>query len=386
VAVKSFLILTFSVAGVVLAANTARADDVRVIVGFKGDASSALVTDHGGQVHRMSGRVVSASIPAKELAKLRSDAGVAYVEEDAIAEALGKVEPSRKPSGGGGGTTSTPPAESVPWGVLTVNADDAWTTNTGADIKVAVIDTGVDLDHPDLQANVRPGVDYVQNDGNPDDDNGHGSHVAGTIAAVKGNGIFFVGVAPDAEIYPVKVLDRRGSGWLSDVAAGIDWAAANGMNIGNMSLGASSSATTLQDACDAAEAAGVLLVAAAGNSGDGKTSTTETSYPAAYDSVVAVGATTSTDGLASFSNTGPYLEISAPGVNIPSTYKNGGSATLSGTSMASPHGAGMAALIWKSLASPSAASVRAALHTKIQDLGTSGFDNGFGYGRIDWLK
>ena len=386
---KSILVCVFSIAGLVVAAGPARADDVRVIVGFKGEASTSLVSRHGGRIHRTSGKFVAASLPAQALAKLRGEADVAYVEEDGVAEALGrKVEDQGKPGGG----SSTPAPQATPWGVDKVDADLAWATTTGAGVKVAVIDTGIDMDHPDLVGNVKGGVDYVQDDGNPNDDNGHGSHVAGTIASVddrgiptvnSGNGIGYVGVAPKAHLYAVKVLDRRGSGWLSDVAAGIDWARTNAMHVGNMSLGASSGGTTLKTACDAAELAGVLLVAAAGNSGDGSTSTTETSYPAAYASCLAVGATTSSDGLASFSNTGPYVELSAPGTSIPSTYKNGGYATLSGTSMASPHVAGMAALLW-TIGTSTGARVRSALHSTVVDLGRAGVDNGFGYGRIDW--
>jgi subtilisin family serine protease len=384
VPVKSFLITTFSVAGLVLAAGAARADDVRVIVGFKGEPSTALVSQHGGQIHRASGRFVAASLPAKALAKLRADAAVAYVEEDGVAEAMGKVDGEAKGKPGG---STTPPPQTTPWGVTRVGAAAA--TATGAGVRVAVIDTGIDMDHPDL-VSIAGGVDYVQDDGFPDDDNGHGSHVAGTIAA-RNNTIGAIGVAPGAALYAVKVLDRRGSGWLSDVAAGIDWVANKNsvqnfgkMHIANMSLGARTGDATLEAACAAAAAAGVLLVAAAGNSGDGNVGTEEWGYPAAYTSCVAVGATNIDDELASFSNTGPYVDVSAPGVSVYSTYKNAGYATLSGTSMASPHAAGVAARIWGSLANPTAATVRAKLEADVADLGDTGWDAGFGHGLVQW--
>jgi len=197
-----------------------------------------------------------------------------------------------------------------------------------------------------------------------------------------------IGVAPGASLYAVRVLDRRGSGWWSDIADGITWCKTNGMNVANMSLGGSSSVSAVESACSSAETAGVLLIAAAGNSGDGNTSTTETGYPAAYASVVAVGATDINDNLASFSNTGSYVEVSGPGVSVRSTYKGASYGTLSGTSMASPHAAGMAALLWAQKLSLSqtatASTVRTALQSRVRDMGAAGKDNGYGYGIVHY--
>jgi subtilisin family serine protease len=369
-----------SLAALLVCAATAAAGEMRLVVVFKSDADAAVVREHGASADAaLAGqRAMRARGTAAAIAKLRADPRIASVEEDGIAETL--APPSGKGPKGGG---STPPPQSTPWGVTRVNAP--LTGNTGLGITVAVIDTGIDLDHPDLAGNIAGSADFTGSSVGADDQNGHGSHVAGTIAA-SNNTIGVVGCAPEASLLAVRVLDRRGSGWWTDIADGIAWAVANGAHVGNMSLGGSSAPSVVQTACDNAESAGVLLIAAAGNSGDGNASTTETSYPAAYASVVAVGATGSTDGIASFSNSGGYLEVSAPGVSIPSTYKNGGYTTLSGTSMASPHAAGVAALIWKELGSTNAAAVRAELGTRVRDKGPTGRDSAYGYGIVDFSQ
>ena len=229
-----------------------------------------------------------------------------------------------------------PPPQELPWGVDRIDAEWAWDTTTGYAVEVAVLDTGIDYEHPDLDANCKGGINIINSRKSYKDDNGHGTHCAGIIAA-EDNEEGVVGVAPEASLYGVKVLDRRGSGWVSDIIAGLDWCDKNGMDIVNMSFGGGYS-SSLHDACDAAKDAGLLLVAAAGNDGG------PVIYPAAYESVIAVSATNSSDGLASFSNYGDEIAIAAPGVNILSTYKGGGYATGDGTSMAAPHVAGTLAL------------------------------------------
>jgi subtilisin len=266
------------------------------------------------------------------------------------AETLGEVFDEVNGNGKPGGGTPAQPDETLPWGVDAIGADSAWANSTGATIKVAVIDTGIQGGHPDLADNVKGGVRFytrgftLYSDSKWADDNGHGTHVAGTIAALD-NTIGVIGVAPSVELYAVKVLDRSGSGSWASVAAGIRWAADNGMNVASMSLGGSSGTSDLADAVAYAHDAGVVLVAAAGNSGDGSSSTTETSYPAAYDGVIAVGATNSASGVASWSSSAPYVALCAPGVSVFSTYKGSSYATLSGTSMATPHVSGTAALV-----------------------------------------
>jgi len=238
---------------------------------------------------------------------------------------------------------STPKAseeelKEMPWGIKRVNAYSAWDYTTGKNVKVAVIDTGIDYNHTDLASNYAGGYNAVNSSKPPLDDQGHGTHVAGTIAAVKDlKGV--VGVAPNVKLYAVKVLDSNGSGQYSWIIDGIQWAVNNKMNVVNMSLGGPSGSDALKAAIDAAYKAGVVVVCAAGNDGGA------VNYPAKYPGAIAVSALDSSDKIASFSSRGPEIAFIAPGVSVYSTYKGGVYKTLSGTSMASPHVAGLAALV-----------------------------------------
>ena len=226
------------------------------------------------------------------------------------------------------------------WGINRVHAPAAWPLTEGKGVKVAVIDTGIDTGHPELSGKVDGGYSAITKTENPadyQDDNGHGSHVAGTIAAKKdGKGV--VGVAPKARLYAVKVLDADGSGNLSDVIDGIVWAAKNKMDVANMSLGAPVDSEAMKRAVRFARGSGVVVVAAAGNSGG------SVGFPGAYEDTIAVAASDSADKLAGFSSRGPEVDFIAPGVDVLSAKMGGGFASYSGTSMAAPHVAGLAAL------------------------------------------
>ena len=231
------------------------------------------------------------------------------------------------------------PNPQIPWGVLRVGAPSAWTRTQGEGASVAVIDTGIDSSHPDLAGQVAGGVNIIdpQHPDNWKDDEGHGTHVSGTIAANGRNG-GIAGVAPMAKLYAVKVLDKDGNGNYSDVIAGIEWAMNHGIKIANMSLGADEGSEPLHRAVQAALAKGMVIVAAAGNTGG------PVGFPGAYPETIAVGASDSSDHVAPFSSRGPEVSYIAPGVEIVSTKMGGGYTSLSGTSMASPHISGLAAL------------------------------------------
>ena len=271
-----------------------------------------------------------------------------------------------------------------------INADAAWglCSINASGVTIAIIDTGVDLTHSDLQANLVAGYDFVDNDAVPDDGAGHGTNVAG-IAAAALNGTGVAGVAPTAKIMPVRVLDNTGSGYVSDIADGITYAADRAAVL-NLSLGGAASSTTLQNAINyAANAKGRLVVAAAGNCGSNYNNPGcnytqyQPIYPAAYPNVMAVAATTSSDTRASFSNVGTYVDIAAPGVGIYNAYYGDSYAYESGTSQAAPHVSGLAALVWAKNPSYTAAQVWSRITSTAVDLGAAGVDTSFGAGRID---
>jgi subtilisin family serine protease len=347
--------------------------------------------------------LLSLSVPAGEaeaaLAALRQDPAVLYAEPDVRARAA---------------LVPDDPGWGQQWALRNIGAPRAWDVARGRpDVVIAVLDTGVTLNHPDLAPGLWKNMgeiasNWQDDDGNSyaddvwgwhfyhawngtgfearadayvADDHGHGTHVAGIAAAALDNGVGVAGLAGGARLMTLKVLDRYGVGWYSDIAAGIVYAVDNGAHIINMSLGGAEPSQALQDAVDYAHARGVLVVAAAGN-GD-----TGVLYPAACEHVLAVAATDSDDARASFSNHGPQVDVAAPGVDIYSTwYRLDGYFTQSGTSMAAPHVSGLAALIWSadpalSLDQVTHAITSTAVDTNVQS--RPGWDEYLGWGRID---
>ncbi len=234
------------------------------------------------------------------------------------------------------------------WGMTKIQAPKAWDVTQGlSTVKIAICDTGIDQNHEDLAAKIVANNNFTTSS-TVDDLYGHGTHVAGIAAAITNNGVGVAGVGFNSSLMNVKVLDDTGSGYYSWIANGIIWAANNGAKVINMSLGGTSSSTTLQNAVNYAWNKGCVLVAAAGNS-----NTSLPSYPAYYANCIAVAATDQNDAKASWSNYGSWVDIAAPGVNIFSTLPNHSNqigilnyGSLSGTSMATPHVAGVAALVW----------------------------------------
>jgi subtilisin family serine protease len=369
VAIFMAMIMVISVT-VVLAGSAADNDTKTkepVIIGFTstpGHADKDMVRGQGGEIKYSYTIIdaIAAKLPEQAIENIQKNPKVAYVEMD------GEVHAHDIELGDS-------------WGVEHIGAGIVHDSgNTGSGVRVAILDTGIDKTHSDLNDNCIGGHDFVNDDSDPMDDNGHGTHCAGIVAA-KDNGEGVVGVAPEAHLYAVKVLDSGGSGSVSNVIAGIEWSVTNDMQVLSMSFGGGDS-ESMEAACDAAYTAGIVVVASAGNNGNPPGRGDNVGYPARYDSVIAVAATDSNDIRARWSSTGPDVELAAPGVGIYSTYLDGGYATKSGTSMACPHVAGTAALvIYSSIADNGA--VRACLQETADDLGAIGRDNLYGYGLVD---
>lgn len=346
----------------------------RVIIGYTSTYVKPNVVDivrqAGGNIvmeePKLNFFVAETSNPETLIQRVRGQYGVKYAEKDYIAH-----------------TTFIPndPYWNNQWGPEDIYCPQAWEIERGSqNVLVAVIDTGVDYTHPDLSGRVVLGYDYVNNDNDPRDDHYHGTHCAGIIGAGINNGVGIAGVS-NCKILAIKALDSSGSGYYSWIASAIAYAADNGARAISMSLGGTSDSSVLKDACQYAYSKGVLIIAAAGNSGP---SDNTVLYPAKYDTVVAVSALSQGDTIAYFSSRGPEVELAAPGDGIYSTVP-GGYRSLSGTSMACPHVSGVAGLVFSHNPGLSGTAVRQILTSTAEDLGSSGRDNLYGYGKVHAL-
>jgi minor extracellular protease Epr len=339
-----------------------------VIVGYGGNFDLAALEEYNISNYTVHQQIdaFSADIPESIIDELYCEKKIRYIEEDILVGIEKKEVQS---------------SQIIDWGVSDVNAPSAWNNSTGIGIKIAIVDTGISKKHLDLD--VAGGANLIGDAHNKkwDDDNGHGTHVAGIIGACN-NSIGVVGVAYDSELYAVKVLDSSGNGQISDVIEGIEWAVENDMDIISLSMGTATYSQAFEDACDFAYSSDVLLVAAAGNSGDGDLTTNDVEYPAKFDSVIAVSAIDSNDIAPIWSSDGAEVELSAPGVSIYSTFLNDGYATESGTSMATPFVSGVAALVKSENPSLNSSELRSLLCSNAIDLGDTGRDSVYGFGLV----
>ena len=356
---------------------------VQYIIKFKDEAIQKSVGDNAGQTLRSSLRAdnilakasikalahlpsVNASVAkltAKQRALLANDPQVEYIEEDSKRYLLDVI---------------TPLAQTTPYGITMVQANQVSDSSAG-NTKVCVIDTGWTAGHEDLQNSGVTGYSFSGHGNWYQDGNGHGTHVAGTMVALNNNsGVVGTIGSGQAGVHIVKIFNNSGNWtYASNLIQGIQSCKDAGAKVVNMSLGGGSSNQTENTAMTNFYNGGMLLVAAAGNSGN-----TSFSYPASYNAVVSVAAVNSSATLASFSQRNSQVEIAGPGVSVSSTWNNGSYNSISGTSMASPHVAGVAALVWSNHPNCTAAQIRNALNATAEDRGAAGRDTSYGWGIV----
>jgi subtilisin len=336
----------------------------------------------GYDVNQYEAPIVSVHLADDEIDALKKNGNVAQVEDDhpcyAYDSARNNLSFENQPS---------VLSETVPSGIQQVNAPLAWGCSRGKGIRVAVVDTGIDFNHTDLHPNYVGGVSFVPGATTPMDDHGHGTHCAGTIAAAI-NGLDVVGVAPEASLYAVKVLDHNGSGQFAWIIAGIDWCIQHGIHVISMSLGGDAAPTALKTICDLAWSRGVLIVAAAGNSNlqnPVPPAPSNVGYPGKYRNVISVSAIDSSNVISPWSSRGPEVDVCAPGVNVLSCKLGGGTTVMSGTSMACPHVSGVAAVLWGTHRFSNNEQIWNLLASSVNNLGVPGWDPLYGYGRVNAL-
>jgi thermitase len=344
----------------------------QVVVKYKDNASASAVKSArakaNGTVMEKNNKLgfevvkVKGSVEAT-IEKLKKDPNVEYAEPNYYLHATY--------------TPNDPYFSSRQYGPQKIQAPQAWDIAEGSGVKIAIVDTGVQSNHPDLAGKVVGGWDFVDNDSTPQDGNGHGTHCAGIAAAVTNNSTGIAGTAPKASILAVRVLNNSGSGTWTAVANGITYAADQGAKVISLSLGGTVGNSGLQQAVNYAWNKGSVVVAAAGNAGN-----TAPNYPAYYSNAIAVASTDQNDNKSSFSTYGSWVDVAAPGSSIYSTYPTSTYASLSGTSMATPHVAGVAGLLASQ--GRSASNIRAAIENTADKI--SGTGTYWAKGRVNAYK
>jgi thermitase len=355
--------LLIAVVLVITAQPASSAGPFEVIVKVDNASLSASAADGtGGQaVSEVAPDTVVLSIPAESeraaVAIAQNRAGVTWAEPNYVYSAA--VTPNDPCLSSCSGRTQ--------WGPSKIDAPRAWdATTSSGDYSVAILDSGVDSSHPDLSGRVNQGPNLIDDSG-LQDDYGHGTHVAGIAGANTDNNQGVAGMMWNARLSSVKVLDSNGDGTSVSVAAGIRWAVDNGYRVVNLSLGGPNKSNTIADAVRYARSKGALLVAAADNDGS-----TAPVYPADYEGVISVGASTQSDALAGFSNRGRWVDLLAPGSNIVSTVPGGDYQYLSGTSMSTPYVSATAALLWSQRPYLTAEGVRQRILDTTDEIAGSG--------------
>ncbi|MCJ7768810.1 S8 family serine peptidase, partial [Candidatus Bathyarchaeota archaeon] len=357
-------------------------ENVSLVVGLnetchaEASAVAKIADAHNGEV---IGTVLSGEDQCAMVVEMSASSVSSFTEDLRQAGLVSYVEPRGKSQ-----TQFWPDDQyfSAQWGVQKIEADWAWNVSVGShDVLVAVLDSGIDWHHPDLVSNYVPlGYDWVNDDADPMDDYGHGTHCAGTIAATMNNSQGVAGMA-QVRVMAEKVLNNRGEGYSDWIANGLYHAVQQGARVISMSFGDYDGNEVVHEAIKYAYSAGVFLVACAGNG-----NTDAKFYPAAYPEVIAVTATGSDDVKASFSNFGDWVELAAPGVGVLSTLPNNDYQSYSGTSVACPFVSGLCALIFSAFPNSTASFARYLLWYAADDFGDPGFDEYYGYGRINARK